>query len=487
MSELIYLPATEVLAHFRDRTLSPVEYLGALVTRIDQTEPIINAVAERLIDEASDGAKSAAQVYATRPEEARALEGLPVATKAEQPIAGRLFTDGSLAFADRISNVTHPIIQRIRDAGGIIHIRTTTPEFSCAPFTHSKIWGVTRNPWNLAYSPGGSSGGSAASLAAGTAPLATGSDIGGSIRIPAAFSGVVGYKPPYGRVPSLAPYNLDAYCHDGPLARSVADCALLENVISGPFAHDVVSLRPGIVIPSDLGNIEGMRIAYCLNVGDWYVHQDVEANTRAVAEALGDAGALVEEVELGLCYADVARAAEIHFSAIFGAMVGEVDDEYGDLLTPYARKFAARGRDFSGPELFLQGLELEAAVYEKVGPLLESFGALVCPTSGVPALIAGEDYVEAPNSPEEPFADPIFDTIMTLPFNILSRCPVLAVPSGWASTGVPTGVQIVGRTYDEISVFRVGASLDAGHFSGYQQGRTPTFEGASAEQLASLA
>ena len=187
MSELNYLPAVEVLRRFRDKSLSPVEYLNALVERVEETEPFINAVAERLFDEARAGAKMAEDVYALRPSEARTLEGLPVAAKAEHPIKGKLFTDGSLAFKDRIADVTHPIIERIIGAGGIIHLRTTTPEFSCAPFTHSNLWGVTRNPWNLGFSPGGSSGGSGASLAAGTAPLATGSDIGGSIRIPASF------------------------------------------------------------------------------------------------------------------------------------------------------------------------------------------------------------------------------------------------------------------------------------------------------------
>jgi aspartyl-tRNA(Asn)/glutamyl-tRNA(Gln) amidotransferase subunit A len=485
VSELNYLTATEVLARFRDRSLSPVEYLDALVTRIDQTEPMINAVAERLFEEANDDAQRASQVYATRPEDARPLEGLPVAAKEEHPIAGRTFSEGSLAYADRISDVTHPIIQRIRGAGGIVHIRTKTPEFSCAPYTHSRMWGVTRNPWNLAYSSGGSSGGSAAALASGTTPLATGSDIGGSIRIPSAFSGVVGYKPPYGRVPALAPNNLDAYRHDGPLARSVADCGLLENIISGPLSHDVVSLRPGMVIPSDLGNVEGFRVAYCPNLGDWYVHPDVEANTRSVAEALRDAGALVEEVEPGLRYDDVLRASEIHISAIFGVNIRKADDEYGDLLSSYAREFAIDVRQCNVQELIKQGLELEAQIYEKVGPLFEKYDALVCPTSGVPALIAGEDYRNGQNSPEEPFANP-HHAIMTIPFNILSRCPVLAVPSGWAASGVPTGVQIVGRTYDEISVFQVGACLETRHFWDYQHGRTPTFEGARADQLVAL-
>ncbi len=126
-------------------------------------------------------------------------------------------------------------VQRILDAGGIVHARTTTPEFSCAPVTWTKLWGVTRNPWHPDYSPGGSSGGSGAALAAGSTTLATGSDIGGSIRIPASFCGVVGFQPPYGRVPEVEVFNLDHYCHEGPMARTVADCALLENVIAGPI------------------------------------------------------------------------------------------------------------------------------------------------------------------------------------------------------------------------------------------------------------
>jgi Asp-tRNA(Asn)/Glu-tRNA(Gln) amidotransferase A subunit family amidase len=475
MNEIVYLPATEVLSRFRARTLSPVEYLDALRARTDETDPMVNAVAERLFDEASEAARDAEALYATRPDDARPLEGLPVAAKAEHPIAGRLFTDGSLAFAQRTVDVTHPIIERIQAAGGIVHLRTTTPEFSCAPFTHSKLWGITRNPWNLHYSPGGSSGGSGASLASGTAPLATGSDIGGSIRIPASFSGVVGFKPPYGRVPAMAPFNLDTYCHDGPLARTVADCALLENVIAGPHPLDVVSLRPKLTIPANLGDVKGLRLAFCVNLGDWYLDPDVEANTRAVAAALREAGATVDEVDVGVAQADVGRAADIHFSAVFGSAVGLYEQEYGDLLTPYALAFAARGRNFTAPGMFLEGLELEAAVYSKLGPLLERYDALICPTSGIPSLVAGEDYVDPGHAWNEFFVDPIIDTIMTLPFNVASRCPVLAVPSGWASNQVPTGVQIVGKTYDDATVFQVGAALERLRPWGYADGRTPQF------------
>ncbi|MGZ4739811.1 MAG: amidase family protein, partial [Ilumatobacteraceae bacterium] len=249
MPDLHYQSAHETLELFRSGHLSPVEHLEALIDRVEACDSSLNAVIDRRYDEARAEAREAAQRYVGKGDAPRPLEGLCVAAKEEQPMAGRSWKQGSLAFADEVAKYDHPIIERIQDAGGVIHVRTATPEFSCAGFCHSELWGVTRNPWNTDFTPGGSSGGSAAALAAGFAPLATGSDIGGSIRIPASFSGVVGFKPPFGRVPGLAPYHLDQYCHDGPLARTVADCGLLENVIAGPHWRDVVSLRDPPQIP----------------------------------------------------------------------------------------------------------------------------------------------------------------------------------------------------------------------------------------------
>src|SRR5439155_26588492 len=212
-------------------------------------------------DQALAAAHAAEARYVGSAASPRPLEGLPVAVKEEAPIAGHHNTLGSLPLRDVIADHTAVFAQRIIDAGGIVHARTTTPEFSCAAVTWSKLWGVTRNPWNTVYAPGGSSGGSAASLAAGSTTLATGSDIGGSIRIPASFCGVVGFKPPYGRVPEVEIFNLDHYCHEGPMARSVRDVALLQNVIAGPHPSDVASIRPKLEIPERLEPIDGMRIA----------------------------------------------------------------------------------------------------------------------------------------------------------------------------------------------------------------------------------
>ena len=222
MTELHWISATEALDRFARKELSPVELLDAVLARAEVVEPSINAFTEQLRDEAYAAARESERRYAGGGD-VRPRGGIPLVLKEEQPIAGRTLEEGSLVEKGVVAELTHPVADRVLAAGAVVHARTTTPEFSCAPFTHTELWGVTRNPWNLAMSPGGSSGGSGASLAAGSTVLATGSDIGGSIRLPSSFCGVVGFKPPFGRVPGLAPFNQDTYCADGPMGRTVAD------------------------------------------------------------------------------------------------------------------------------------------------------------------------------------------------------------------------------------------------------------------------
>jgi aspartyl-tRNA(Asn)/glutamyl-tRNA(Gln) amidotransferase subunit A len=458
--ELCYLPATEALRRFRARELSPAELMEAVIVRAEQVEPTVNALCIRYFDEALEQAKQAERRYAGRGPEPRALEGLPVAIKDEVPIEGQPCSEGSLLLEDDIADHTAPIAERVLAAGGITHARTTTPEFSSAGFTHSRLWGVTRNPWNPGFTPGGSSGGSAAALASGTATLATGSDIGGSIRIPASFCGIVGFKPPFGRVPVDPPFNLDQYCHDGPLARTVADCALFENVIAGPHPNDVVSLRPKLELPERLDGIEGWRIALSVAPGDFPVDPEVAANTLAAAETFREAGAIVEEVEVGWRRADVTRATLVHFGAIFGSSIGVHIAEHGDLMTSYAIDLAERSAAALAGTTFYDGLELEAKIYSELGQLFERYDLFVCPTVLTRGLAAGDDYVDHGLEVGGVELDSYFDAITTPIFNIASRCPVLAVPSGFADNGVPTGIQIVGRTYDDVSVFRAGAAYE---------------------------
>jgi aspartyl-tRNA(Asn)/glutamyl-tRNA(Gln) amidotransferase subunit A len=226
------------------------------------------------------------------------------------------------------------------------------------------------------------------------------------------------------------------------MARAVSDCALLENVIAGPDPSDVVSLRPKLVIPDRLEPISGLRIALSIDLGCFDVDADVVANTRAAGDRLREAGATVEEVSLPWELATIARAARIHFGMVFGPSIQELYDKHGDLFTSYARRFVAECAEIP-KEDFVKGLEIEGRIYAPLGQLLEEFDALICPTFAVPALPAewdGPDVVES---------------LMTVPFNIASRCPVISVPSGRSRDGVPTGLSVVGKTYDDVTAFRV--------------------------------
>ena len=459
MDDLHYLSATDALAGFRSKELSPVELMEAVITRAEKVEPVVNAFTYTHYERALERAGVAADRYA-RGETVGALEGLPVALKDEVELQGEPFAGGSLAERDHVGRQTVTIARRILDAGGIVHALTTTPEFSCAGFTHTKMWGVTRNPWSIDWTPGGSSGGSGAALAAGTATLASGSDIGGSIRIPASFCGVVGFKPPHGRVPLDAPYNLDQYCHNGPLARTVADCALFENVLAGPDPDDVTSLRPKIELPPSFEPIEGMRVALAVPLGDYPMDPEVERNTIAAGETFARAGAAVERVELPWRHATVTRAALVHFGAIFGEQIGRVADAHPDLVMPYATDFARRGREVLRTTSFADGLALEGQIYAPLGALLERYDVLICPNAGTRGLVAGDDYADHGVTVGDETLDFYLETVMTFPFNVASRCPVLAVPSGFADNGVPTGIQIVGRTYDDLTVFRAAAAYE---------------------------
>jgi amidase len=457
--ELCYLSASEALGRFRARQLSPVELLRAVIARADKVDPKINAFPIKHSERALDQAKAAEAKYMKTDGRLRPLEGLPVAIKDEAFITGERVTFGSLIYKDFVADKTNPSVGRILRAGAIMHARSATPEFSCAPWTHSRLWGVTRTPWNLGFSCGGSSGGSGAGLAAGLTPLASGSDIGGSIRIPASMCGVVGFKPPFGRNPDDTPFNLDQYCHIGPMARTVADCALLQNVMSGPHPEDIASLRPKLRIPAALGDVKGWRIALCVNPAQYDIEPDVVTNTLAAAEMFRAAGATVEEVDLGWKREDVVAAAAAHFGTIFAPQVARTVKKFRRLMTDYALDFADWSKA-TRKEDYLRGLEIETEMYKPLGALLQKYRILLCPTLPLPATKAGESYVKRKLRIDGKPQATISHWLMTICFNIMSRCPVMSMPSGLASNGVPTGLSIVGRTYDDVSVFRAAAAFE---------------------------
>lgn len=462
MSEsLTYISAIEALERFRKRDLSPVELMQATIERAEELEPDINAFSHTFYEAALEQAREAEARYANG-KPIGVLDGLPVAMKDEVSVAGQPVTEGSLIYKDRIADEDAVLSARLRREGAIFHARTTCPEFCSLWNTQSRLFGVSRNPWNLEMTPGGSSGGSGAALAAGTATLATGSDIGGSIRFPASQCGVVGFKPPYGRVPeTYEPFNMEPYCANGPMARTVADTALMQNVMSGAHPADAASILPRVDIPLDFSSdLKGTRIAYTLDFGYFDIEDDVARNTLDAVDRLRALGAEVVEVDMDFP-AGIERAYYGHMDPLFFAMIeGEVKS-HRDLLCDYNVEMAESAMQrLEDKGAFYAAAEIESTMYARFGTLMTDYDVLICPTVLTTGLKAGfnpasEHYVVSGKVQE-------FDLgISTCHlFNMMGRCPAISVPSGIGDNGVPTGLQVVTRAYDDAEVFRVAAAFE---------------------------
>jgi Asp-tRNA(Asn)/Glu-tRNA(Gln) amidotransferase A subunit family amidase len=459
--DICYLPAGVALELFKSRKLSPVELLSALIKRSEIFNPEINCFTDYYYDEAMARAKLAETKYA-RGSKTGALEGLPLAVKDAQRVNGKRTTHGSLIFKDAaVETHSDPMIARLEKAGANIFARTTTPEFCLTGSCHSRIWGITHNPWNLAYGPGGSSGGSGAALAAGLTTLATGTDIGGSIRIPASACGVVGFKPPHGRNPDGPPSNFDRFNHCGPMTRTVADAALMQNITSGPHPLDHDSIRTRINLPTEAQSINGMKIAYSLDFGYVNLDPEVRKNTLAAIAIFKSLGAIIEEVDLGWT-SDVDRDAEHWFNTMhFGRQTIWQEKSNTHLMTDYALKFATAAKRNSTIDDVHKPWARTHAMYQTLGPVLDRHDVFICPTTNLPALKADHDPWDQNFLINGIKADPENGWVMTHQFNMLHNLPVLAVPSGHAQSGIPTGIQIVGPSFDDKSVFRAGLAFDA--------------------------
>lgn len=466
---LAYASAVEVRERFRAAELSPVELLEALVARAARVEPLVNAFAETLYETARIEAREAEARY--RAGTARPLEGLPVAAKEAQALAGHVVSEGLVEPLDPApAPRTALALQRLRGAGAIVHARTTVSELCCMPMSHASRWGVTRNPWDLSKAVGGSSGGSAAALAAGTAPLATGTDIGGSIRAPACLAGVVGYKPPRGRVPVDPPHDREPWMHVGPLARSVADLAAIAGAMAGTDAESARAEEERLAAPGDAA---GLRLGFCPDPGDLPVARAVAANATRVAAALDGAGVRVEPVELDWRLEEINAAMWGHGDLTRARLALARERRRPGQLSPYAVECFERslaGAVAVSPQL---RPEIEQRLAASVESLLERFDALLVPTMGVGAMAAGEDYAERPLSVDGRALDHFCDAALTPIFNIAGACPVISVPSGRVaqdepgetagglpSPGVPTGVQVVGRPGEERTAFSVAAAIE---------------------------
>jgi Asp-tRNA(Asn)/Glu-tRNA(Gln) amidotransferase A subunit family amidase len=335
--------------------------------------------------------------------------------------------------------------------------KTTTPEFAYSSFTESPLWGITRNPWNLERTPGGSSGGSGAAVASGCVPLAEGTDMGGSVRIPASWSGLVGLKPSFGRIPlDFLPTQFDTIQHFGPLARTVADARLFVAVAQGPDDRDIMSLAPALDLSGPLdSSARGLRLALDVDLGHYAIDPEVEAATREAAAALAEAGAVVGEVDLGWTR-ELADAWLAHWGVYLAAIFGDKLDQYREKMDPQVVELMDEGLAMSAVDF--KRLEfVRTDAWKKLQPIFERYDALLCPTMSRPAPPVDVEELEF----YADSGDGLYHALeLTTQFNYVSQCPALSVPSGWSSEDLPIGLQIVARRYRDDLALRIGAVLE---------------------------
>ncbi|WP_119460410.1 amidase [Rhodospirillaceae bacterium SYSU D60014] len=454
--DLAYTPATELARRIRARALSPVEVVSNSLARIAEVNPTLNCFCFVYPDEAMAKAREAEQaVMAGKP--LGPLHGVPIAIKDLTPTRDKRTTLGSYAYEDWVPEADAPIVEALLGAGAILVGKTTTPEFAYSGFTESPLWGITRNPWNSERTPGGSSGGSGAAVASGCVPLAEGSDMGGSVRIPAALCGIVGLKPSFGRIPfTILPSQFDQLSHFGPLSRTVADTALFLKVTQGPDERDIQSLKPALDIPiPPPHSVDGLKLALSPDLGFYALHPEVEANMRHAAAVLADLGATVEEVELRWTkeMVDVWTA---HWGVYLATFFGDKLPEWRHKMDPNVVALIEAGLAMDA--VSFKRLEfLRTEQWKALAPILERYDALLCPTMAQPAPpVGGRD--ENYDRVDEAGRYHGFD--ITSIFNLVSQCPALSVPSGFTGDGLPTALQIVGRRFDDLTALRIGAALE---------------------------
>ncbi|MGI9116305.1 MAG: amidase [Gaiellales bacterium] len=451
------LTAVDLAAGIAARELSPVEAVQSSLDRIGTVNPQLNCFCFTFPERALEEARAAERaVQDGRP--LGPLHGVPIAIKDLTATKGDRTTLGSFSHEHHVPDHDSVIVERLRAAGAIVVGKTTTPEFAYSGFTRSPLWGPTRNPWNTELNPGGSSGGSAAAVASGCVPLAEGTDMGGSVRIPASYCGVVGLKPAFGRIPlDVVPSSWDTIHHFGPLARTIDDARLLLLATAGYDDRDALSQTTALDwtarIPSDVSNL---RLALDVDLGHYVVDPQVEREVRAAAAALADAGAVVEEVELGWTR-EVADAWGEHWSVYLAAWFGDTLPEHGDRMDPTVRRLMEHGLKMDA--VTFKRLELvRQRAWEQLAAVHRSYDALLCPTMAqLPLPIDTDEYAQYRTESDGRY----FALDMTSQFNFTSPCPALSVPAGWSDEGLPVGLQIVARKDRDDVALRIGAGLEA--------------------------
>jgi amidase len=456
MSDLCFEPATRLAGRIRKGELSARELLDACLAQIERVDPKVNAIVTRCAERAREQAAAADEAQA-RGAELGPLHGLPIAHKDLVETEGIRTTYGSPLFAEHVPDFDALIVERLRAAGAVQVGKTNTPEFGAGSQTFNRVFGATRNPYDTTKTCGGSSGGAAVALACGMVPIADGSDMGGSLRNPANFCNVVGFRTSPGRVPiwpartAWSPFSVL-----GPMARTVADAALMLSAIAGPDARSPISIRePGERFAAPLErDFAGVRIAWSRDLGKLPVDARVTAvlaRARPVFESLG---CRVEAAEPDFRDADFVfkawRAWSIELA--FGPMFEQARDQLKDTIVWNVE----RGRELSGPDLG-RAERARTELYHRVREFMQTHEFLVLPVSQVP-----------PFDVETPYPTEVAGVEMTTYIDWMQSCyfitatglPAISVPCGFTDDGLPVGVQIVGRHQDDFGVLQLAHAFE---------------------------
>jgi aspartyl-tRNA(Asn)/glutamyl-tRNA(Gln) amidotransferase subunit A len=454
VSSEAYLSVTELQRAFRTRQLSPVEALEAQLGRIREHNLSINAFT--LLDE--EGATRAARASEARWQRGQPmgpLDGVSYTVKDNLMVAGYPFRRGSRTTPDTPAKENSPIVARCQEAGAVFLGLTAMPEFGIGPVTISPLTGVTRNPWDIRKQAGGSSGGAAAAVAAGFATFSVASDAGGSIRIPAALTGTVGFKPTGGRVPMYPASTAGALSCNGPITHRVEDAALVLNLAARPDTRDPAALPPdGADYVAGLqGGIKGWKIAMSLTLGyARKVHPELAAAVRAAAKVLESLGAIVEERDPGI--EDPIGPYLTLLQAGLRYAFRNATAEQNALLSPVVQEILA------GPEVpladYLQAQEHCQALARRLHAFHKDYDLLITPTVAWPAFAA---ELHGP-AEFESFSNPRAWVPFTSLFN-LTQQPAMTIPAGLTDEGLPMGLHIVGPRMGDASVLRAAAAFQA--------------------------
>ena len=456
-ADMAFAPATELRRLIQSKEVSIVELVELFYQRIDSINPRLNAYLALCQDQALDQARSA-QDAVQRGDSLGPLHGIPISVKDLEMTKGIPTTLGSAVFRDRTPDIDSVVVERIRQAGAIILGKTNTPEFGLSGTTENKVSDPCRNPWNTERTPGGSSGGAAAALASGLCTLATGSDGGGSIRIPASFSGVFGIKPSQGRVPRYGGYGRPAanqFSQSGPLSRTVGDAALLLQVLSGDDPRDPTCLREDTPdFSADLNNgVRGWRIAWSTDLGYAGVDPEVVRVTSEAAQVFQELGAEVEEPQL---------VVEDPFPAFWDAFATAAYTSYGHLLpeheeefTDYGLRSLQYGASVSGADLSRALLRVDL-LRRQMENFFDQYDLLLTPTMAVAAFPIEQRPGVIGGKTVEPFWGYL---PFTFPINMTGQT-ASSVPCGFSADGMPIGLHLVGPHGSEAKVLQASAAFE---------------------------